>query len=342
MIDIVNNQLILFWGQVFFLSLGLLIGWKLVVWWLERLSSKLDLVYIKPFSQWVKRVDWKLVGLGGVYAGLYINGMGGRWINVIGYIWWVWLGYYLILLGFEYVDMGFGMLVQKMEKGKQAVVEFVRVTSKVVLLVVGVLFLLSNLGLNVSSLIAGIGIGGIAIALAVQNILGDLFSALAILLDQPFTVGDFIVAGEHRGKVEKIGIKTTRIRSLKGEEIVIPNKELTASVIQNFRRMEKRRVVFEVGVAYETSLMKLKKIPSIIEKIINGLENVEFKRANLIKMADYALVFEVVYELDSKDYTLYVNRQQEIIFKLLEAFKKHKIEIAYPTQVIHLRNNSKS
>lgn len=335
-----NKQMNEFQSLIIIILLG--VG-TMIVWWVSKkwslkLNAKMGCLYWEPVVRWLNKIDWKLVMLSGIYLGVYIQDIDVKGLKEFVYLLGLWWMYYVIILGFDYVDLIFKFWGKKIETGKQPIFDLLRVITKIGLVTVGSLFVLSNLGLDVSSLLTGIGIGGIAIALAVQNILGDLFSALAILLDQPFIVGDFIVAGEYRGKVEKIGIKTTRIRSLKGEEIVIPNKELTASVIQNFRRMEKRRVAFEVGVEYETPVTKLREIPAIIEGVLSGLENVFFKRASLIKMTDYALVFEVVYELVPKDYALYVKRQQEIILGLLEAFNKHEIKIAYPTRVVKIKN----
>ena len=201
----------------------------------------------------------------------------------------------------------------------------------------GILLVLSNLGINISSLLAGLGIGGIAVALALQNILGDLFSAFAIYLDKPFEVGDFIVVGESKGTVEKIGIKTSRLRALQGEELIISNKELTNARIQNFKKMKERRITFRLGVTYETPLEKLKKIPEIIKQIITSFEDTRFERAHFVQFGDFALIFEVVYYMTTPAYIDYLNTQEKINFKIKEIFEKENIEMAYPTQTIFLK-----
>lgn len=206
---------------------------------------------------------------------------------------------------------------------------------------IGLIFVLSNLGINVTSLIAGLGIGGIAVAFALQNILEDLFSSFAIFFDKPFRVGDFIVVGgNYKGAVERIGIKTTRLRSLQGEELIISNKELTSAKIQNFGRIEQRRVVLNIGVTYETSPEKLKKVPQIIKEIVTSIENVDFDRAYLVKFGDFAIIFELVYFVKTSDYLVHLKAQQEILLKLKEAFEKENIEFAYPTQTLYLRKLS--
>jgi len=198
------------------------------------------------------------------------------------------------------------------------------------------LIILSNWGININSLVAGLGIGGIAVALAVQNILGDIFSSFSLVLDKPFEIGDFIVVGSHCGVVKKIGIKTTRIQTLQGEELVISNKELTETRIQNFGKMRERRIQFNFGVCYETPLEKLKKIPEIVKEIIENIEGTRLDRVHFKEFGDFALIFEVVYYVLSPDYLQYMNIQQEINFKLKEIFEKEGIEFAYPTQTIYL------
>jgi len=207
---------------------------------------------------------------------------------------------------------------------------------KIFLWVVAFLIILSSWGININSLIAGLGIGGIAVALAIQNILGDIFSSFSLVLDKPFDIGDFIVIGQHCGIVKKVGIKTTRIQTLQGEELVVSNKELTETRVQNFGKMKERRIQFKFGVCYETPLEKLKKIPEIVKEIIEGVEGTRVDRVHFKEFGDFALIFEVVYYILSPDYLQYMNIQQEINFKLKESFEKEKIEFAYPTQTIYL------
>lgn len=200
----------------------------------------------------------------------------------------------------------------------------------------GILLILSNLGVNVTSLIAGLGIGGLAVAFALQSILADLFCAFVIYFDQPFEVGDFIIVGKEMGTVEKIGLKTTRLRALQGEEIVISNQELTASRIQNFKKMQERRVVFTFGVEYETSITQLRNIPKILKEIIRGIKTVRFDRAHFNQFGDSALNFEIVYYVKSGDYEAYMDTQQTILLAIHREFRKEGINMAFPTQTVHL------
>lgn len=196
------------------------------------------------------------------------------------------------------------------------------------------LLALNNLGINVTSLIAGLGIGGIAVALALQNILGDLFASLSIVLDKPFIIGDFLIIGDCMGSVEHIGLKTTRLRSLSGEQLVFSNSDLLSSRIRNYGRMFERRVVFNIGVTYQTPREKLKLIPQIIKKAIETKDKTRFDRCHFMKYGDYALMFETVFYVKSPDYNMYMDIQQAIYFEIHERFEQEHIEFAYPTQTL--------
>ena len=209
---------------------------------------------------------------------------------------------------------------------------------KVLIWLIGIIFILDNLGFDISAVVTSLGIGGVAIALASQGVLQDLFSYFSILLDRPFELGDFIVVGDYLGTVEYVGIKTTRLKSIDGEEIIIANTDLTGSRIRNFKRMRQRRIVFKFGVVYETSTEQLAKIPLLIEEIINDTENTTCDRAHFSGYGEFSLDFEVVYFIHSNDYTIYMNAQQEINLKIKSEFAKHNIEFAYPTQVNYFSN----
>lgn len=205
---------------------------------------------------------------------------------------------------------------------------------KVIIWGIGVTFLLDNLGFKISTVIAGLGIGGIAVALAAQTILGDLFSYFVIFFDRPFEIGDFIIVGDYMGSIEYIGIKTTRVRSLGGEQLVFSNTDLTNSRIRNYKRMEKRRVVFKLGVVYQTGTEQLKEIPGIIRNAIENVSDTVFDRAHFSSYGNFSLDFEVVYYVMSSDYNKYMDIQQEINFTIKEKFEKRGIEFAYPTQTL--------
>lgn len=210
-----------------------------------------------------------------------------------------------------------------------------RLLLRIVFWSLGFLFVLSNLHVNVSSLIASLGIGGIAVALAAQSILSDIFSSFSIYIDRPFAIGDFITVGINSGTVKKIGLKSTRISTLRGEELIISNKELTTTRIQNFKRLKKRKQVTTVSVVYELSEETLAKIPSWIEEIIKKVEKAEFERCHFSAFSPYSIDFEIAYLVDSADYTVYMDTKQQVNLAIFSLFKKYKINFAYPTQFIY-------
>ncbi|MEX0701294.1 MAG: mechanosensitive ion channel family protein [Planctomycetales bacterium] len=198
------------------------------------------------------------------------------------------------------------------------------------------LLMLDNLGIDVTALVAGLGVGGIAVALAAQNILGDLFASMSIVLDKPFVIGDFIVVGDFLGTVEHVGLKTTRVRSLSGEQLVFSNNDLLSSRIRNFKRMYQRRIVFGVGVTYDTPPDKLREAARVLREAVEAQEQVRFDRAHFQRFGPSSLDFEVVYFVLSPDFNLYMDIQQAINLTIVERFAAIGVEFAFPTQTIHL------
>lgn len=196
------------------------------------------------------------------------------------------------------------------------------------------LLTLDNLGINITALVAGLGVGGIAVALAAQSIISDLFASLSIVLDRPFVLGDFLNIDDLYGNVEKVGLKTTRIRSLSGEQLVFSNNDLLNSRIRNYGQMTERRIVFSIGVVYQTPHEKLEEIPKIIEDIIVKQDSARFDRAHFQRYGDYALIFEIVYYVESSDYKLYMDIQQAVNLEVFKRFAEAGIEFAYPTQTL--------
>ena len=201
-----------------------------------------------------------------------------------------------------------------------------------------VLIGLDTLGVDITALIAGLGVGGIAIALAVQNVLGDLFASVSIILDKPFVVGDLIILGDdYVGTVEQVGLKTTRVRALSGEQLVISNSDLLSSRIRNYKRMEERRVLFQVGVVYGTPSEKLRQLPDVFRQAVESQTNSRFDRSHFRSFGDSALVFETVYYMQVPDYSAYMDTQQAINLELYSRLEAMGVEFAYPTQTLHVR-----
>ncbi|ALK97368.1 hypothetical protein AB595_12275 [Massilia sp. WF1] len=199
-----------------------------------------------------------------------------------------------------------------------------------------VLMVLDNFGVNITALVASLGVGGIAVALAVQNILGDLFASLSITLDKPFEIGDFIIVGEVLGSVEHIGLKTTRVRGLGGEQVVFSNGDLLKSRIHNHKRMETRRVAFVLRIAYGTSEELLCRVPRIIREIIAAKPNIDFERAHFMQWGEWSLNFEVVYHFRSPDYVLHMDAQQDIFLEIYRRFEQEGIRFAHPLSIVKL------
>ncbi len=204
----------------------------------------------------------------------------------------------------------------------------------------GIVFLLSNWGIEVTPIIAGLGIGGIAVALAAQNILGDLFSYFVIFFDRPFEAGDFIIVDDKMGTIEYVGIKTTQIRALGGEQIIIGNSNLTNSRIHNYKRMVQRRVVFSIDVEYGTPLEVLQTIPPMLKSIVQARKLTTFDRAHFSAYKDWSLRFEVVYFVLSADFNTYMDIQQEINFEIYQEFQKKNINFAFPTQSMVIKKDA--
>jgi small-conductance mechanosensitive channel len=226
------------------------------------------------------------------------------------------------------------------DPGSATASNMVTLIARIVMWVLGIIFVLSNLGIEVTSLIAGLGVGGIAVAFALQGVLGDLFASFSLYFDKPFRIGDFIVIGDDSGTVEKIGVKTTRIRTLQGEELVVSNTELTTARVQNFKKMDERRIVSQFGITYETPQEKVQEVPEIVKNIFEGIEGARLDRVHFTTFADSALIFELVYHVETADYAEYLDKQQTFNFELMRILAEKGVEFAYPTQTIYTKTVS--
>lgn len=223
------------------------------------------------------------------------------------------------------------------KSGDVAVINTLGMVANFALWVIAGLLLLQNLGFNVNSLIASLGIGGIAVALALQNVLGDLFSSLSIFFDKPFQVGDFIIFGKEMGTVKKVGLKTTRIKTPQGQQLVVANSDITKARIQNFQKMEKRRINFLIGIAYETPIQKVEAVPLIIGKIFENNDDIELLRCYFKSYGDFSLIFEIVYNINNKNFQTYIDNHHAINIAIKKSFEKEKIKFAYPTQTVYMK-----
>jgi small-conductance mechanosensitive channel len=229
---------------------------------------------------------------------------------------------------------------EKEDEGARAMtLSLLSFLGRVVVWVLVLLLMLDNLGLNVTALVTSLGIGGIAVALAVQNILGDLFASLSIAIDKPFVIGDFVIVDDLMGSVEHVGLKTTRIRSLGGEQIIFSNNDLLKSRIRNYKRMQERRAVFAIAVTYDTPVEKLEQIAALIQQAIEAQADARFDRAHFKSFGQSSLDFEAVYYVLKPDYNVFMDVQQAINLQLVRRFAEHDIEFAFPTQTLYLNRS---
>ena len=208
--------------------------------------------------------------------------------------------------------------------------------TKVVVWIIGILTILSNVGVNVTTFITGLGIGGVAVAFAAQSIIADLFNYFVIVFDKPFLKGDFIQIDQDLGTVEYIGIKSTRIRRNTGEQLLISNTNLLASRIQNYRVLERRRKYMVLGVEYSTPIETLKKIPDLVKSIIESESSTTFYSARFVEFADSSLNFEVIYYVNIADYAEFIKVVENINYRLVEEFAKINANFAFPSTTVYL------
>ncbi len=277
-----------------------------------------------------------------IYVGLKSLVWPDRIADILEVVFVVIMTYYAIRLISSILLMLLETYIRRQENGEEKVKQMggIILIMNVLIWIVGLVFMFGNLGYDVTAIIAGMGIGGIAIALAAQNILGDLFNYFVIFFDQPFEVGDFLVVGDKNGVVEKIGIKTTRIHTLSGEQLVFSNSDLTNSRIHNYKKMQRRRIVFAVGVTYETPVEQVRAIPALLKEIIESQQGVDFDRAHFKSFGDSSLDFEIVYYVNSAEFNTYMDLQQEFNLQIYEKFGERGISIAFPTRTLYVRNEN--
>ena len=246
--------------------------------------------------------------------------------------------------GTKLINFGLRIFVSRRQSrndpSMDTIIPVIRLFAKAMLFVLLVLLALDNLGFNITALLAGLGVGGIAVALAVQNILGDVFSSLSIILDKPFEVGDTINLGDITGTVEKIGLKTTRLKSISGQQIIVSNSRLLSADINNYKRMKERRNLFVVGLTYETPTEKLQSVSQLLEDAVKsqGKDRVRFERTYFKAFSASSLDFEVSYYALFADLTEALQLQERIFIEIIRVFREHNLSLAYPTRTLYLAN----
>lgn len=282
-----------------------------------------------------------LILVAAVLVGVGMLDLSDRWANRVGQLWFIAVALQIGLWGTRAVTMGIrSYRLRHFANDDQA-----QFSASATLLSWGLrtllwatvlLAMLSNLGINITAFVASLGVGGIAVALAVQNVLGDLFASLAIAVDKPFEVGDFIVVGSIAGTVQQIGLKTTRIRSLSGEQVVMSNTDLLKQTINNYRFMTERRIVFKFSVPYGTTPEQAEAIPQALKRIIDAEPQLRFDRAHLQGFGETALSYEVVYIVKDPGYNLYMDLQQKINLSLMRELATLGVDFAVPARTVYV------
>lgn len=301
-----------------------------------RTTNRADDFFIEVLSgtsQWLMALAALLIGVG-------MLDLPDRWASRVGQLWFVALALQLALWANRAVTIGLRRYAERHAttgQGPQsAATTLVSWGLRTLLWAVALLAMLSNVGVNITAFVASLGVGGIAIALAAQNILGDLFASIAIATDKPFEVGDFISLGGVSGTVEMVGVKTTRIRSLSGEQVVMSNTEMLKQTVSNFKRLRERRIVFGFGVTYDTTAGQAEAIPALVKGIIEASDKLRFDRAHFKKFGDSSLDYEVVYIVLDPAYGIYMDEQQRINLALMRELAAQGIDFAFPTRTVHV------
>ncbi|GGL98903.1 mechanosensitive ion channel protein MscS [Pseudomonas asuensis] len=282
----------------------------------------------------IGRTSRLLILLMAIQMGLYVIDLSPAWESRVSHIWFLvlalqfglWMDAAVLLWARSALSSKSG------HQRSQLTMTMISLMVRTALWAVVLLSVLANLGVDITAFVASLGIGGIAVALAVQNVLSDLFASLSIGIDKPFEQGDFVVFGDIAGSIEYIGLKTTRIRSLSGEQVICSNTQLLQQTIHNYKRMSERRVLFQFDISYRTPTEKVAEVAPLVKQIITSLEKTRFDRAHLLALESNALKFEVVYYVLSSDYNQYMDIQQSINMALLKELEQRQIKFGMPVR----------
>lgn len=307
--------------------------------WAERTETTIDDLLIKS----IEKSIIPLLYFGVFYSAITSLTLAARVSKVIEIASLFLVTFFIVRFISSSIMFTISYFIKKQERGEEKARQLrgMTVLINIFVWVIGIVFLMDNLGFNISAIVAGLGIGGIAIALAAQAILGDLFSYFVIFFDRPFEIGDYITVQDKAGTVEYTGIKTTRIRALNGEQLVFSNTDLTNSRLHNFKKMRERRVLFKLAFVYKTTAAQLEEIPKIVRQIIEKQNDVRFDRGHFTSYGEFSLNFEFVYFVISGDYNKYMDTHQSINLEIYKEFEKRGIEFAYPTQTLYLNKDEK-
>ena len=281
-------------------------------------------------SELLRSTSQLLIFAFALMIGLKTVDLSPRWESAMSHGWFIALAFQIALWLDHAVKLWTDSLTRDGKARNPVTTTLLGIIMRLVIWTMMLLSILANLGVDITAMIASLGVGGIAIALAVQTLLSDMFASMSIGIDKPFEIGDFIVFGDVAGTIEHIGLKTTRIRSLSGEQIVIANAELLGQIVHNYKRMNTRRIVFTFGISYHTPVEKVREIGAQVKRIIEGTEKTQFDRAHFFAFDESRLTFEVVHIVQTASYNEYMDIQQEINLELMETLRNMEVEFAFP------------
>jgi small-conductance mechanosensitive channel len=281
-------------------------------------------------AQMLARTSHLLLFAFSLLIGLKVVELPERWQAMMSHGWFIALAFQIALWADVGVRLWMDSLMRDGTARNPVTTTLIGIMVRLVVWTMMLLSILANLGVNITALVASLGVGGIAIALAVQTLLSDVFASLSIGIDKPFEIGDFVVFGAVSGTIEHIGLKSTRIRALSGEQVVCSNADLLGQVVHNYKRMTTRRIVFKFGIAYDTSSDKARQVGQLVKRIIDALDEVKFDRAHLLAFDESRMTYEVVYIMQTADYNRYMDIQQEINLGLIDGLKEMGVRFAFP------------
>lgn len=333
-------------NQALLLKLATLVTVTLLSYWLLRSLLHVLIRRLKALqerssgrlygcaAEMFKHTSRLLIFAFSLLIGLRVVELSPRWEAALSHTWFIALAMQMALWLDTAVRLWMESLTRQGTARNPVTTTLIGILLRLLIWVMMLLSILANLGVNISAMVASLGIGGIAIALAVQTLLSDVFASLSIGLDKPFELGDFVVFGDVAGTIEHIGLKTTRIRSLSGEQIVCSNAQLQSQTLHNYKRMGTRRIVFRFGITCDTPVDKARDVAALVRRLVEGIDRTRFDRAHLAAIESSQLTFEVVHIVQTADYNQYMDIQQEINLGLLQGLRELGVKLAFPTRSV--------
>ncbi|SDS90911.1 Small-conductance mechanosensitive channel [Halopseudomonas xinjiangensis] len=328
------------------INLGILLAVTLVGYWVlrailkivsKRLAAKADkshTAFLIILSEMLRHTSRVLLFAFSLLLALRIVDVASDWERFLSHGWFIALAFQIALWLDTAARLWMDSLTRDGKKRNPVTTTVIGIMIRLVVWTMMLLSILANLGVDITAMVASLGVGGIAIALALQTLLSDVFASLAIGIDKPFEIGDFVVFGEVAGNIEHIGLKTTRIRALSGEQIVCANADLLSKILHNYKRMNTRRIVFKFGIMYSTPTEKVREVATMVRNVVDAVPDTRFDRAHFVSFDDSQLTFEVVHIVQSSDYNRYMDIQQEINLGLLQGCRDLGVGFAFPTRSV--------